>query len=68
MEREFEKQQLCWNAINVGDSSDDMEPEDEGLVFEWSVVERHRKNRDNDTGSSGACSIETPEVQGRELE
>ena len=52
----------------MGDSSDDMEPEDEGLVFEWSVVERHRKNRDNDTGSSGACSIETPEVQGRELE
>ena len=59
MGREFEKQQLCWNAINVGDSSDDMEWEDEGLVCEWSVVERHRKNRYNDTGSRGACSIVT---------
>jgi hypothetical protein len=38
----------------VGDSSDDIEREDEGLVCEWSVVERHRKNRDIDTGSSSS--------------
>jgi hypothetical protein len=55
-------------VINVGDSSDDMELEDEGLVFECSVVERHRKNRDTDAGSRCVCGIETPEVQGRELE
>ena len=36
---------------------DDMKREDEGLVCECSVVLRHRKNRDNDTGSRGACSI-----------
>ena len=30
MEERLEKQQLCWNANNMGVSSDDMEWEDEG--------------------------------------
>ena len=47
MEKRLGKQQLCWNAIFMGDSSDDMEWKDEGQGSEWSVVERHRKKRDH---------------------
>ncbi|XP_031655874.1 testicular acid phosphatase homolog [Oncorhynchus kisutch] len=59
IETRLEKQQLCWDAINMGDRSDDMEREDEGQGSEWSVEERHRKNRDHKTESSGASSLQS---------
>jgi hypothetical protein len=57
MERTLEKQQLCWNATNMGDRSDDMEREDDCQGSEWSVVETHRKKRDHDTEICGASSV-----------
>ena len=59
IETRLEKQQLCWDAINMGDRSADMEWEDEGQGSEWSVEERHRKKRDHDTESSGASSLQS---------
>ena len=58
-EKKLVKQQLRWNANNMGVSYDGMEREDEGQGPEWSVVERHRKKRDHDIESSGASSKET---------
>ena len=43
MERRLEKQQLCWNAISMDDSSDDMGWVDEDQEHEWSVVESIKK-------------------------
>ena len=43
----------------MGVSSDGMEREDEGQGPEWSVDERHRKERDHDTESSGSSSKES---------